>query len=189
MGGPCMIRCVNHKWLVARELEDTVTVVNLQQLPASAKVIPCMRGMHVLEMFMDEYRCDEALFIVSTGDNRNVVQAYVVDVEELWSSVDTFSPISSTRCSHPTISAFSPYSLRKWLVLHTESNKRAFVVVVTDPRDDRYVLQYAESPDDPAREALAHSARYVCPRLELSQLSDSNGNLGLQRAIAPTEGY
>ncbi|KAH3732135.1 hypothetical protein Pelo_17028 [Pelomyxa schiedti] len=191
-----MIHCVNHKWLVARELEglfpapkEKVTIINLmgqqkpvtivnlqQQLPASAKVIPCMRGMHVLEMFMDEYRCDEALFIVSTGDS-NVVQAYVVDVAELWSSVDTFSPISSTCCLNTSYPGFPPDSLRKWLVLHTESNKRAFIVTAPYWNCHAYVLQYAESPDDPAtslhnREAPVHSAHYVCPRLELSQLSD-----------------
>ncbi|KAH3744659.1 hypothetical protein Pelo_13932 [Pelomyxa schiedti] len=181
--GDGMTFSMNHKWLVINDRsshQNRVVIVNLllaehqnqqqQQQPPTKVMTIC--GKSVSQVFLDEYHCDEALFIYGL---EGCWDAVVVNLAQLWTPVEcNFTPISSTRCLMPkNVSLFQ--AKFKWLVLWTESRTRAFIAsgsVYTTS-----VLHYAESPPspepgDPTVQESLHTAIYSTARMELSQLSD-----------------
>ncbi|KAH3762521.1 hypothetical protein Pelo_5633 [Pelomyxa schiedti] len=172
--------CVNQKWVVLGGWSwgslKRIVIVNLllagQQGEAVAeKVITSFsRDKRLLGVFLDRYHCDEALFVWLSGELS--VEVNIVNLEQLWSSPNTFSPIISALYLLPSTSLRSAYDVQEqWLVLRTESNKRSFIVKANPHIFQTVILQYAEISAD-MQDNLLHSAQFKSQRLELSQLSE-----------------
>ncbi|KAH3763719.1 hypothetical protein Pelo_4431 [Pelomyxa schiedti] len=192
LGGATTSMGVNHKWVVINERwdQERVVIVNLTVAKQRTKNVGCGGSQQqaakiirtpdkLFGVFMDEYHCDEAVFVWSIGKLKNVVKVSVVSLPQLWSSADDTAsrPISSTRCLFPKFLSLTPSHLDefKWLVMHTESGRRSFIATVVN-LSPSFVLHYAESipgdGDDDEDKEVANVTEYWSSRLELSQLSE-----------------
>ncbi|KAH3763722.1 hypothetical protein Pelo_4434 [Pelomyxa schiedti] len=199
LGGRALVCCnrsrilSNRKWLIIREFcSKRLIIVNLllakqqrqhngagegtpnQQQPEqeSAKVVLSATA-NWAGIFLDEYHCDEALF-VSFIRRYQTLQVYVVSLPQLWSCVDTDGStveriaISTTLCRVYFSESYPTFDPTNWLVMHNTESKRRYAESSHSVLECKSLCHNNEA----CKESLLHVSEYRTLRLEVSQLSE-----------------
>ncbi|KAH3766355.1 hypothetical protein Pelo_1786 [Pelomyxa schiedti] len=176
--GVCSSVGMNNKWLVICDsVKGKLKVINLQledQQPEPGgapllqqQTVIDIPGYHyalVYDVSMDQTREDEALLRGRDLFDAPVVFMVLVPLAQLWSQDGSVSTISCTSINLPSS------SYKKLLVLHTESNGRAFIILSSLCETSFIVQHFTEN--NCASPVHSHTYNNIKGDVSLSQMSE-----------------